>query len=217
MKHPTFWQSLSPYQRLKTMAAMASLLALSVACQTDDILVQQAVIVAEFDPTNGKLPTPNDLLVDRESGLIAIPIDASTYEEKSAAEIEVMKVLNTREAWSTRSEATLNFSGALDPTSVTSASLQVFESAPGEAFQPLDVRWRLEPIDAPTRIVVEVPEDGWRAGAQIVVAAIGGASGIRGNKGENVVADSAFWFLRLEESLLDHTKALPGATPEERL
>ena len=46
MKHPTFWQSLSPYQRLKTMAAMASLLALSVACQTDDILVQQAVIVA---------------------------------------------------------------------------------------------------------------------------------------------------------------------------
>ena len=40
------------------------------ACQTEEILVQAPVIVAEFDPTNGVIPTPNDILVDRETGLI---------------------------------------------------------------------------------------------------------------------------------------------------
>ena len=68
------------------------------------------MIVAEFDPTNGVIPTPNDILVDRETGLIAIPIDESTYDEKSA-EIDVIKVLNTREAWSTRSEGADLFQG----------------------------------------------------------------------------------------------------------
>ena len=202
--------------RLRAILATISLLSV-LACQTEEILVQTPVIVAQFDPTNGLIPTPNDLLVDRDTGLIAIPIDESTYEEKSAAEIEVMRVLNTREAWSTRTEAKLTFSGALDPASVDSTTLQVFEAAPGLGFEPVDALLRLEPIEAPTTVVVEVPEGGWTPGAQIIVAALGGDKGLRGINAEPVVADAAFWFLRLEESLLDHTKALPGATEEERL
>ena len=202
--------------RLRAIFITASLFSV-LACQTEEILVQTPVIVAQFDPTSGVIPTPNDLLVDRETGLISIPIDESTFEEKSAAEIEGMKVLNTREAWSTRTEAKLTFSGALDPATVDATTLQVFEAAPGLGFEPVDAVLRLEPADAPTTVVVEVPEGGWTPGAQVIVAALGGDKGLRGANAEPVVADAAFWFLRLEESLLDHTKALPGATEEERV
>ena len=153
------------------------------ACQTEEILVQTPVIVAEFDPTNGVIPTPNDILVDRETGLIAIPIDESTYDEKSAAEIDVIKVLNTREALSTRSEAEADVFRGLDPLSVDVSTIQVFEAAPGQGFEPLTPSLRLEPADAPTAVVVEVPEGGWKPGAQIVVAALGGEDGLRGLRG----------------------------------
>ena len=129
--------------RLRAILITTTSLLSVLACQTEEILVQTPVIVAQFDPANGVIPTPNDLLVDRETGLIAIPIDESTYEEKSAAEIEVMRVLNTREAWSTRTEAKLTFSGALTPASVDNTTLQVFEAAPGLGFAPIDVNLRL--------------------------------------------------------------------------
>ena len=188
----------------------------SWACQIEEPLLPARVIVAEFDPTNGIIPTPNDLLTDRETGLIAIPSAPEDLEGKSAVEIELIAQLNQRRAWSTRTEAKLTFSGALDPASVTDAGLKVYEVTELGLSEITPVL-RGEPADAPTQIVIEPPTDGWRRGGHYVVAALGAEGQLRGKLGEPVVSDAAFWYLRLQESLLEHTKAMPGDTEEERL
>ena len=45
-------------------------------CNIEEPLSQARVIVAEFDPENGVIPTPNDLLTDEETGHIKIPDSA---------------------------------------------------------------------------------------------------------------------------------------------
>jgi pimeloyl-ACP methyl ester carboxylesterase len=68
-------------------------------------------------------------------------------------------------------------------------------------------------------LTLTAPEAGWDRGATYVVLARGGDKGLRGANREPVVADAAFYFLRLTQPLDDpmHQRAFPGATRDERM
>ncbi len=198
------------------LLAVAISLGALTGCNIEEPLSQARVIVAEFDPENGVIPTPNDLLTDDETGLIHIPDSAEDLAEKSAVEIALIGQLNRRAAWSTRSEAKISFSGALDPNSINEETVRVIR-VEDSTYTPVEAVIKGEPAEAPETLIITAPGMGWKRGAQFFISVVGGTNGLRGQYGENVVADAAFWFLRQEESLLDHTRAMPGATPEERL
>ena len=86
-----------------------------------------------------------------------------------------------------------------------------------ETYTPVEAIIVGEPADAPESLVITAPGMGWKRGAKYFISVLGGPNGVRGQNGENVVSDAAFWFLRQEANLLDHTRAMPGASAEERL
>lgn len=197
------------------LLAMTLLTALS-GCNIQEPLSQARVIVAQFDPENGVIPTPNDLLTDDATGRIHIPDSQEDLEGKSAVEVELIHQLNRRAAWSTRTEAKITFSGPLNPESITAETVQVLRAENG-TYTPVDAIIVGEPTEAPEKLIISAPGMGWKRGGQYFIGVVGGANGVKGQYGENVVSDAAFWFLRQEESLLEHTRAIPGATAEERL
>lgn len=196
---------------------LTSLLA-TTGCNVSDPLsnAQSQLIVAQFDPANGVIPTPNDLLNDDDSGFIHIPDSDEDLADKSAVEVELIGQFNRRAAWSTRTEAKITFSGALNPESIEAGTIQVLKLDDG-AYTPVDAIIRGEPEEAPEKLIIVAPGMGWQRGAQYLITVLGGERGLQGMLGEKVVADAAFWFLRQETSLLEHPRALPGLTAEERM
>jgi hypothetical protein len=170
------------------------------------------VIHALFDPGAGKLPLPNDVLRDAEAGHLALPAPAA---DAPAAEAAFVAALNRMDAWPAGMPARLEFSGALDPARIGPQAIRVFELLP-EGIAQASLPSVGLPADAPTQVVIPAPEGGWTPGRTYLVAALGGQVGLRGAAGEAVVADAAFYFLRLKEDLREHAGALPGATPEEK-
>ena len=169
--------------------AVAISLGALTGCNIEEPLSQARVIVAEFDPENGVIPTPNDLLTDDETGLIQIPDSAEDLAEKSAVEIALIQQLNRRAAWSTRSEAKISFSGALDPNSINAETVQVIR-VEDDTYTPVEAIIVGEPAEAPTNLVITAPGMGWKRGAQYFISVVGGANGLKGQYGENVVADA---------------------------
>lgn len=197
------------------LTVLTCLIVLS-GCNIEEPLSQARVIVAEFDPENGVIPTPNDLLTDDVTGRIHIPDSVEDLAQKSAVEVELIHQLNRRAAWSTRTEAKITFSGPLDPASIHPDSVQVIRVEDG-TYTPIEAIITGEPAEAPEKLVILAPGMGWKRGAQYFISVAGGPGGVRGQHGENVVADAPFWFLRQQTSLLEHTRAIPGATAEERM
>lgn len=155
---------------------------------------------------------PSDLLRDADAGRLDLPVDDPDLTD---AEHELYAFLNTMDAWSTVSQVSVPFTGVLDPTSVHDGSLVVWlwqSSAP----EPIEGSAHLS-ADG-TQLLIDAPPTGWPRGSQIVVALRGGETGVRGARAERVVADAAFYFLRLTEDLTapEHNSAFPGATKEER-
>src|SRR3569832_309338 len=71
------------------------------------------VVQARFDPDAQVVPMPNDILRDKQSGLLALPVDGNL----SDAEKEMRGWLNQLDGWPTTLSATLAFTAPLDPTS----------------------------------------------------------------------------------------------------
>lgn len=170
------------------------------------------MIHARFDPEAGALPKPTDIL--RENGRIAIPAEPEDLANKTAAEAALIGRLNQRDGWPTTIDAEVEMTGALDPASITASSIRVFEA--GDDPRIVEVAPRGEPPLAPTTIVIDPPAGGWLRGKTYFAVALGGASGLTGKNGERVVADAAFSFLRSRKNLEEHTRAIPGATDEEK-
>jgi hypothetical protein len=169
------------------------------------------VVTARFDPAAQVIPLPNDLVQDAQSHLLALPIDDSL----TGAEKELRTWLNQLDGWPTTFTGATSFSGALDQTTIDDQTVQVF-------------RWDTTPVEVPvtrslsldgTQLGVQPPEAGWDRGAQYVVMVRGGMNGVHGALKQPVVADAAFYFLRLKTPLDDpmHQRAFPGDTRDERL
>lgn len=165
-----------------------------------------------YDPANGKIPLPNDLVRDEGANRLALPI----AEGLAPAEIELREFMNTLDAWPTTSSLSAEVSAPVDPKTISADTVLVYEW--GTTPKRLtDVSARLDAGD--TKIVVDAPALGWTRGAHYVVAVRGGGAGVRDVAGRGLVPDRAFYFLRAREKLdtYENNRAFPGATRDERL
>lgn len=172
---------------------------------------EATVVRARFDPAAGVIPRPTDILRDREQMRLAIPATAEDLANKTAAEAAVIAELNTRDGWPSRTAVELSFTGAVDAASVDADAVRVF-AVTERGMERLELTARLDRDD---HLVVDPPHDGWARGGEYYAVALGGENGLRGANGEDVVADAAFYFLRVRESLLDHPAALPREDAEK--
>ena len=88
------------------------------------VLAQNTPIIAQFDPTNGTLPTPTNLLFSgSQDGTLNIPI-ADPSDPASAT----LQALNTLDGFSTVAPAVATFSAALDAATLSAGeTVRVFE------------------------------------------------------------------------------------------
>lgn len=87
--------------------------------------------------------------------------------------------------------AVAGFSGGVDPASVRPDDVLVRDAA---TLAPVAAPPELDPTGA--RLLVGPPAGGWPAGHRFAVVLRGGSTGLRGAKGEPVVASPTFFFLR---------------------
>ncbi|HLU65656.1 MAG TPA: hypothetical protein VKZ63_05245, partial [Kofleriaceae bacterium] len=194
----------------RTAVTLALALELALAACGLDLDPPPGVIHARFDPDARVIPMPSDVLRDEAQGRLAIPTDGVT-----GAELHLYQQLNRMDGWSSASAATVVLDGAIDPSSLTGDALQVWRWGPTPAPVP-DARVRVSP-DRLT-VTIDPPRTGWDRGATYAVLLRGGERGARGEAGERLECDAAFYFLRLDQELdtPEHERAFPGATAEER-
>jgi hypothetical protein len=178
-------------------------------------VAEDPVIHARFDPSAGALPKPTDILRDADAMHLDIPAEPEDLADKTPAEAALIRALNRRDGWPRTIKAEVEFTGALDPASITESSIRIFEVTDGIP-SPIELAIAGEPELAPTKILISPPEGGWLRAHTYVAIALGGTSGLVGAEGEPVVADAAFYFLRSRQSLLDHVRAIPGADDAEK-
>jgi len=171
------------------------------------------VIHARFDPDEDVIPMPNDLLRDDDAAHLDIPVDD---EDLTEAEIELYTNLNKLDGWPSTYQAKVEFSGSISEDTVNPDTVQIWEWGP-EPVRVTEVTGAT--ARAGQELLIDPPEDGWKPGHEYVIIVRGGDEGVLGRLGEKVVADTAFYFLRLEEPLdtPGHQRAFPGDTRQERL
>ena len=120
--------------RLLITAALATTL---IACEeTPDTSLQDGItesFYAKFDPSNGVIPFPNNLLFDGNNDGITdetleIPIPAFDATCNNLGEIAVKTALSDMDGFSTTAPISTNFSAAIDSSSLIAGStVRVFE------------------------------------------------------------------------------------------
>ena len=195
----------------RTLFALTLLLAL--ACKPLELEPPQPYAWAVYDPATGRIPSPNQALVDEGEGHIDLAVDPET---QTPASVAVRQWMNTLDGWSTVATPKVEFSEPIDPTSVTASTFQVW-------------RWD-EPPERLDEVMVEVAEDGlsitviparegWDRGTTYVVMVRGSGAGVRTAAAAPVGPDAAFTYLRLDQPIdgPEHQRAFTGATRAERL
>ncbi len=159
-------------------------------------------VIARFDPSAAPpvVPTPNDLVTDPATGLLSVPVPA----EASAADKWFYDWLNTLNGFPAAVGASVTFSQQLDPTTITSSTVRVFDltanNAPVEATR---VYSDSTSTAAPGQLAISPPVGGWTPGHRYAVAIIGGVNGVRGKTGLTCVGSATWAFLRNEGKLID--------------
>ncbi|MDB4946070.1 MAG: Lipase-like protein [Labilithrix sp.] len=176
-----------------------------VAACTPDIAEDSAPtgeIIAEFDPANSVIPTPNDL-IPKVDGHLAIPDQPGDSEAQKQFNREY---LNTLDNFPAASTATAHTSGELNPATVTAQNVLVIDITNPQLPVPVAVK----PAYANKQISVAPPEGGWTRGHQYAVALLAGETGLRGANNE-VVIGSPTW------SLVSSTTPLVSCTDQATL
>ena len=196
-----------------TLVRVTSALALFLCACTPRPAAQTRILHARFDPEARVIPMPSDVLRDAEAGHLALPADAAGLSD---AEKKLYEYLNTRDAWSSASQATAAFTGAIDPATIDASTVQVFQWSAGVPALRAD---RVPALDGDgLTLRVDAPDAGWDRGGRYSIAIRGGEHGVKGAAGEKVECDAAFYFLRLKTPLTDpaHVNAFPGETIAEK-
>lgn len=153
---------------------------------------------AVFDPSAAvpRIPLPSDLIKDPKSGLLAVP----TASSASAAEKEFNAYLSTLDGFTTSANtATVEFTDALVPSSVTTSSLWVAEV--GAAGLTPVTGAKVAYSESGKRASVTIP-GGLKRGQQYLVLALGGDSGLLTKDTSKV--RSPMRSAMMELTLLDH-------------
>ena len=183
------------------------------ACSGDELPQSTRIVQARFDPGASVIPMPTDLLVDDDTGKLAIPLDDAKL---TAAEKELYAFINTMDAWPNSTSAKVEFTGPLASNSVTPKTVQVWRWDAGKATLYTSAKLALDSDGK--GITISPPDAGWPRGSTMMVMVRGGHNGVRGQGGEAVECDAAFYYLRLTQKLTASTdfRGFPGATRKER-
>lgn len=180
------------------------------ACGSDPARPKSNVIWAQFDPSTGAIPTPNDIVRDAASGHLALPITP----DLPPAEQEFRAYLNGLDGFPTSTPAALHFTANVKPESLTADTVLIWKlDDHGAAPAPVQVNQTYSDVDHGLQLY---PAGGWQLGTRYAIAVRGGEKGAQGAKGETVTAAPAFVFLRAGKDLTQHPWAMPGKTPAER-
>jgi len=201
---------------LRFLAVASVVVVVGGSCSNLELDPPVTLIHARFDPEARVIPMPTDVLRDKDAGKLSLPNDTAEEVAKlTAAEAEFYDYLETLDGWSTLMTATVEFTGAIDPASITDGTVQVWHW--GTVPARVDaVRMHLSADGK--KLSIDPPRTGWLRGDRYVAVVRGGANGVKGLEGERVECDAAFYFLRQRERLdvPEHERAFPGETAEKR-
>lgn len=187
---------------------LALLLWCGGACQSGaepELAPRPDVIFAYWNPGAGVLPSPTDLVFDKEEGRLNIPI----RDGVSGAEREFTAYLNSLDGYPLSTTIRFPVSGPIKDSSLLGAVF-LLEDGGGERLLTRSF------YDEELQAVVVEPLDRLKPGQRYVAALVGYEKGAKGRQGQAVISDAPFYFLKSPESLEDHVDAFPGATRAER-
>jgi dienelactone hydrolase len=186
-------------------------------CTTLELDPAPKIIHARFDPDASVIPMPTDVLRDAAAGRLNLPNDTEKEIAKlNPTEAEFYTYLETLDGWSSLMSATVEFTGAIDPKSITDGTVQIWHW--GAIPQRVsDARLSLSADGK--KLTIDPPRTGWLRGDRYVALVRGGDKGLKGLAGEKVECDAAFYFLRQVEALdtPEHEHAFPGEDHGERV
>ncbi|MDY7230067.1 hypothetical protein [Hyalangium rubrum] len=158
-------------------------------------------VIAQFDPAaeTPVVPTPNDLAINQDTGLVNAPINPSA----SAAEQEFTRdYLNTLNGFPTSAPATAKLVD-LDPATINENTVLFIDLLKGTAIAKPEVTPKARVYNEETdTLAVLAPDTGWSKGGQYAIALIGGESGLKGKNGKPVVGSAVWAFVTSEEPLV---------------
>jgi pimeloyl-ACP methyl ester carboxylesterase len=175
----------------------------AVACEEPTQPPSPEYVVAAFDPSAVPpvVPTPNDLAINPKTGLVEAPVDPSA---PLAQQEFTRDYLNTLDGFPVTAVASTRVDG-LDPSTLGPKGVLLLDLKPG-AGQP--VAPELDYDEEKGLLTLTPPRSGWPKGGHFAVAVIGGANGVKGLGGKEVVASPAWYLLRFPTPLVECT---PGA------
>ncbi|HEX5061281.1 MAG TPA: hypothetical protein VFV99_18065 [Kofleriaceae bacterium] len=186
-------------------------------CTTLELDPAPKIIHARFDPDASVIPMPTDVLRDAAAGRLNLPNDTEKERAKlNPTEAEFYDYLETLDGWSSLMSATVEFTGAIDATSITDGTVQIWHWGPVPQ-RVNDARISLSQDGK--KLTIDPPRTGWLRGDRYVALVRGGSQGLKGQAGEKVECDAAFYFLRQTEALdtPNHEHAFPGDDHGERV
>src|SRR5437870_6673317 len=131
--------------------ALAALVVAASACDALQRDEPEGEVHVVYDPQNGKIPLPNDLVRDEEANHLKLPLDS---EGLTKAEVELREFMNTHDAWPTTFGLSADLSAPVDPKTVSADTVRVYEWGPTPK-RLTDVAMHLENGD--TKIVIDPP------------------------------------------------------------
>lgn len=152
--------------------------------------------IVRWEPLLGDYPMPNDFLINEETGLVELP----TFGDLSPAELALREWLNTQDGWSATSQLTVNFSGPVDPATVSWETVQVWRwGQRPEQLTDDEATWTLS--EDGTRVTVDPKREGWRVATTYVGLVRGGTAGVKDVDGRPVEASAGFRWARSDEAV----------------
>jgi hypothetical protein len=158
------------------------------------------VVLADFNPAASPavVPTPNDLAIDPATGLVNAPIDPNA----PAAQQEFTKdYLNTLNGFPVSVTASTKIPD-LDKTTVNTNSVRFIDLLKGTPIATPDVTPTIAYDEDTDQLVIAPPATGWPKGGRYAIALIGGANGLKGVGGKQVVGSSVWALASLDKSLV---------------
>ncbi len=148
-----------------------------------------AAIVVPFDPLAGVAPAPNDLVRDPSTGRVIVP--PTPGESAAQREFEV-DYLGTLTGFPLELPGQAGVGGDLDPRSVGTHDVLAFDlgTVAARSMTPASV---VPAYVVTSRAIRVTPTSGsWTRGHTYAVVLVGGASGLRGAAGEDVIGSSTW-------------------------
>jgi hypothetical protein len=194
------------------MIRVAILLALAFCACTPDIATDPQPAVMEFDPSAGRVTEPTFAVVNPVTRLIdlglagiEVPADCSVVGPALQAQCEFSQYLESLDGFPTSSTARTPASAVLDMATLTPQNVAAFNVVPAPASLASVVNIG---FDTNARYLQVAPKRSWPVGSFVWVGVRGYQGGVRAVGGQEVVASTAYNFLKRDDSVVCKTEGV---------